>query len=127
VGHNTIVFSGNQGTIPVASQKVKDLFGGEAGVYTHLYNSLNSYDFEGDPRIKPVQQNNMADTAYPPNVTITGGLMMSDPNDLDITGNVNIDNKGGTFNLIQSREYQTILASPEFGGKIVVNTWELLR
>jgi len=127
VGHNTVNFNGPDGTIPVASQKVKDLFGGEAGVYAHLYNSMNSYDFEGDPRIKPVEQTTMADSAYPPNVTIIGGLMLADPNGLDITGNMFVNNKNGRFNLVQSRAYETILASPEFNSNLVVRTWELLH
>ena len=127
VGHNTINFNGSEGTIPVASQKIKDLFGGEAGVYAHLYNSMNNYNFEGDPRIKPVEKTTMADTPYPPNVTIIGGLMIADPNGLDITGNMFVDNSNGRFNLVQSKAYETILASPEFGRQLVVRTWELLH
>jgi hypothetical protein len=75
---------------------------------------------------------------YTPDVTIKGALVVTDPNNLDGTGqpndyngNIKVNLSGpqdkGDFTIIHSRNYEKLLASPEIRSKIVVNTWEELR
>jgi hypothetical protein len=75
---------------------------------------------------------------YAPNVAITGALIVTDPNNLDGSGNydpncgnMNVNliapKRNGDFNLTHSKIYEKILASSQTNTKIIVTTWEELK
>ena len=74
---------------------------------------------------------------YAPNVTVTGALIVADPNNLDGSGSHNTDSGNiqvnltgpqnkGDFKLIYANNYEKLLASPEINLKLKLNTWEEL-
>jgi len=75
---------------------------------------------------------------YAPNVSITGALIVTDPNNLDGSGvynpdagNINVSltaiKQNGNFTLTHSKIYEKILASSKGNTKVIVTSWEELK
>ncbi|HPZ09560.1 MAG TPA: hypothetical protein PL110_15770 [Candidatus Eremiobacteraeota bacterium] len=106
-----------------------------AKLYTFMYNAINREygGFDDSSSTTAIQGE-----VYPPNVRITGALLVADPNNLDGSGvftdragNINVNlvsNKGrGDFTIIHSKNYEKLLALPELNSGLVVKTWEEVR
>jgi len=104
-------------------------------LYPFMCNAINEmFGGSSDPNSSVA----LTGPVYTPDVSIKGALVVTDPNNLDGTGqpndyngNIKVDLSGpqdkGDFTIIHSRNYEKLLASPEIRSKIVVNTWEELR
>jgi len=115
-------------------------FNSGSALNNYMYNTLVKYEqsLGGNASATPVPVQQVSGDIYSPDILITGALVVTDPNNLDGTGQVNPDSGNikvklvspkdkGDFTIIHSRNYEKLLASSEIKTKIVVNTWEELH
>ena len=109
-------------------------------LYTYICDAINSY-YGGSGHYNSGSESEItSEELYAPDISITGALMVVDPNNIygapgynSEAGNIYVSldpnsstGDRGDFNLIHAKNYEKLFETPEINTKLVIVTWEEL-